>query len=123
MGALGGGSRTGRSAGTGGDGRGRTGAGALARSGLAAWTGTAAAGAAGGTVVGSTGHGLPQLAHDGGLDGGRGRLHVLPEVLQFAEDLLAADAELLGELMHAGLACHCTPCYSEAGGWSARPRT
>ena len=96
---------------------GRTGAGTLAGRGLCAGTRTSATRTTGGTVVGATGHGLPQLAHNGGLDGGGGGLHVLPEILQFAEDLLATDAELFGELMHAGLACHCTPCYSEAGGW------
>ena len=75
-----------------------------------------------GTATGAAGitacQRLPQLAGDGGLDGGRGRLDVLPEVLQLAQDLLAADAELFGELVYAGLACHCTPCSSEAGGWS-----
>ena len=57
-------------------------------------------------------------ARDGCLDRGGGGLHVLTEILQLAEDLLAADAELLGELVHAGLACHCSPIYSEAGGGS-----
>ena len=41
----------------------------------------------GGTVAAADG--LPQLAGDGGLDGGGGRLHVLPEILQLAQDLLA----------------------------------
>jgi len=63
-------------------------------------------------------HRLAQTTRDGGLDRGRGGLHVLTEILQLAEDLLATDAELLSELMHAGLACHCSPIYSEAGGVS-----
>ena len=64
----------------------------------------------------AAGEGLPQLAGDRGLHRGGGRLHVLPQVLQLAEDLLTADTELLRELVHAGLASHCSPCSSEAGG-------
>ena len=67
----------------------------------------------------AAGHRLAQPARDGGLDGGRRGLHVLAEVLQLAQDLLAADAELLRELVHAGLACHCTPCL--LGGRAAVP--
>ncbi len=90
-------------------------AGGRSGSGNAAGTGAARLG---GAVAGTSGHGLPQLAGDRGLDGGGRGLHVLPEILQLAQDLLAADAELFCELVHAGLACHCTPCFSEAGGWS-----
>ncbi|OLT07365.1 hypothetical protein BJF90_14805 [Pseudonocardia sp. CNS-004] len=62
------------------------------------------------TGVAATGERLTKLAGDRRFHGRRGGLHVLPEILQLAQDLLAADSELLGELVHAGLACHCTPC-------------
>src|SRR4029453_15523458 len=69
------------------------------------------------TALGSTaGHRLPKLAGHWGLHGRGRRLHVLAQILQLAQDLLTADAELFRELVHTGLACHCTPCISEAGG-------
>ena len=59
---------------------------------------------------------VPQPAGHRGLHrGGRG-LHELALLLELRENFLAGNAELLRELVHSGLACHCSPRPSEAGG-------
>jgi hypothetical protein len=59
---------------------------------------------------------VPQPAGHWGLHrGGRG-LHELAELLQLRENVLAGYSELLRKLVYSGLACHCSPRLSEAGG-------
>jgi hypothetical protein len=44
-----------------------------------------------------------------------GRLHILAEIGEFLEYIFTGDTELFRELVHAGLACHCSPHW-----WSRR---
>jgi hypothetical protein len=53
--------------------------------------------------------GVAQLARDRSLHRRGGRLHVLAQVSELTENFFAGDTELLSELVHAGLACHCSP--------------
>ncbi len=68
-----------------------------------------AAGATLGPAVGRLGEGLPHLAGNRRLDGRGGRLDELAEILELGEHILATDTELFCELVHSGLACHCSP--------------
>ena len=63
---------------------------------------------------------VPQPAGDRRLDGGGRRLHELTKVFQLGEHILAGYSELLRELVYSGLACHCSPRPSEAGGMDPR---
>ena len=48
-----------------------------------------------------------------------GRLHILAEIGEFLEYIFTGDAKLFRELVHTGLACHCSPHW-----WSRRqPRS
>jgi hypothetical protein len=63
---------------------------------------------------------VPQPTGDRRLDGGGRRLHELTEIFQLGENILAGYSELLRELVYSGLACHCSPRPSEAGGMDPR---
>src|SRR5699024_5664015 len=52
---------------------------------------------------------VPQASRDRGLHGRRRGLHVLALRRERVQYFLACGAELLRELVHVGLACHCSP--------------
>nr|CEL16770.1 hypothetical protein [Kibdelosporangium sp. MJ126-NF4]CTQ92001.1 hypothetical protein [Kibdelosporangium sp. MJ126-NF4] len=52
---------------------------------------------------------IPQPARHRRLHGGGRRLHVLTEIGELREYFFTRDTELFCELVHAGLACHCSP--------------
>src|SRR5690606_1498844 len=52
---------------------------------------------------------VPEAPGDRCLHGGRRGLHELALLLELGEYFLARDTELFRELVHAGLACHCSP--------------
>ena len=76
-----------------------------------------------GYVRDGVGKRLADAAGDGGLDRGRGALHVLAELTELGEDVLAGDADFLGEHGHSGLAGHGTPSWGRpaASPFSGRP--
>ncbi|MDQ1631913.1 MAG: hypothetical protein QOC80_1885, partial [Frankiaceae bacterium] len=73
-------------------------------------------GGAGGTGRGGRAavHGFAQLAHDGGFDCRRSGFDELSEILELGQDSLAVRAELLGQLVNAGLTCHGAPYLGPA---------
>jgi hypothetical protein len=62
-----------------------------------------------GLLAASGGKRVAKLAGDRCLHCRGSRLDVLTEVGEFFENILAGDTELFRELVHAGLACHCSP--------------
>src|SRR5690606_21489153 len=58
---------------------------------------------------------VTQSARHRGLHGGGRRLDVLALLGELVQYFLAGYTELFRELMHAGLACHCSPRLGEAG--------
>ena len=66
-----------------------------------------------GSLLSLRGERVTQLAHHRCFHGGGRRLHILAEVSELPEYFFTGDTELLRELVHAGLACHCSPhCWS-----------
>jgi hypothetical protein len=63
---------------------------------------------------------VPQPAGHWRLHGRGRRFHELAKLLQLRENVLAGNSELLRELVYSGLACHCSPRPSEAGGIDPR---
>jgi hypothetical protein len=61
---------------------------------------------------------VPQPAGHRRLHGGGRGLDVLTLFGELVENFLARDAELLRELVHSGLACHCSPRLGRPGGKS-----
>ena len=61
------------------------------------------------------GKGVTKLTGDRGLHRRGGRLHILAEISEFLQHVFTGDTELFRELVHAGLACHCSPHW-----WSRR---
>jgi hypothetical protein len=62
-----------------------------------------------GLLAASRGKRVAKFAGDRCLHRRGSRLDILTEVGEFLENVFTGDTELFRELVHAGLACHCSP--------------